>query len=121
MDHRLEQAKEKIHQAIEEISMRGIENPETICNMEKLVKSAHYIAEIEMLEEITPDDYAKGYSRYYDSGRNRGGNRGGTYNRNRDRDYGGGDDVRMYLEESLRNAKSDHERERIRRMMNEYN
>lgn len=134
MEPRLEHARETLLRGVDEINKTGIQNQEALCNMEKLIQTYHYIAEIEMLEEFDQEDYERGYEGGY--GR-RGGRRG--YGRGYERrgygreggrrGYGGyeregyengGNDVRMFLEESMRNAKSEPERERIRRLMNEY-
>lgn len=132
MEPRLEHARETLLRGVDEINKTGIQNQEALCNMEKLIQTYHYIAEIEMLEEFDQEDYERGYERGY--GR-RGGRRGYGRGYGREggrRGYGGyerrgyegyendGNEVRMFLEESMRNAKTEPERERIRRLMSEY-
>lgn len=120
MDHRIENARETLLKAIHEINQTGIQNKETLCNMTELIKGYHYLAEIEMLEELGAEEYEREYGRYdrmYGRGDEVRARRRG-YRRNRN--YGNEGDMHMYLEEQMRNAKTEQERERIRRLMDEY-
>lgn len=113
MDHRLEEARDLILRGVEEITQKGALTSEGLCNMEKLVKSYHYLAEAEMLEDLDAEDYEtyeRGYGRTEPSQRR-------TVRRGYVRNYGTDGDMRMYLEDQLRNATTEQERERIRRLM----
>ena len=118
----IEQSKETLLRGLEEINGRGLQNPESLCNMEKLLKSYHYIAEMEMLEELGPEEYERAYGRYdrmygRDGGNQRRYERTRSYRRTRT--YGHDGDMHMFLEEQMRKAPTEQERERIRRLMEE--
>lgn len=119
MDYRLEQARETLLRGVDEINKSGLQNQEALCNMEKLIQTYHYIAEIEMAEEFEPEDYERGYERSYN--RNREGRRARRgYNRGYNRGYENDGDMKMFLEDSMRKATTEQERERIRRLMGDY-
>lgn len=110
MDVRAERAREIILNGFDEIGKKEL-TTESLCNLEKLVKSYHYLAEVEMLEDLNEeDDYERGY------GKARGYRR--NYRRRIYDGYGAeNEDMKMFLEDSLRNARNEQERERIHRLM----
>lgn len=102
MDHRLESSKHKLLSELDKLNQVNM-NPEVLKNMSCIIDSLHHIEETSMLEDVAED---------YD------GNYGRRYGRRRGRMYGN-DDMRMFMEESLRRATTEGERDRIRRLMNE--
>lgn len=114
----IEQSKETLLRGLEEINGKGLQNPESLCNMEKLLKSYHYIAEMEMLEELGPEEYEREYG-HYDRAYGRNGDTQRRRTRGYRRTYGHDGDMKLFLEEAMRKATNEQERERIRRLMEE--
>lgn len=114
MDHRLETSRNIMLMELEKINNTGSLNTDSLCNMGKLIDGLHHIEEIKMLEEVGDDYYPESYGRGHEYRRRR---YGGRY----EHDPYAGEDMRSFLEESMRRATTDAERERIRRLMNSVN
>lgn len=125
MDHRIETSRNVLLNELEKINQAGSLNPDSLCNMGKIIDGLHHIEEIRMYEEVGdyPETYERSYGRTYDNGgygyspRRARRMMRGNYDRGYDRGYGNDGDMHSFLEESMRKASTEQERERIRRLM----
>lgn len=113
MDHRVESSKHKLLSELDKINQVGSLTPDALKNMTCIIDGLHHIEEISMLEDVA-EDYDGNYGR---NRRDRYNGRG--YGRGYRNDGYGSDDMRMFMEEQMRRATTEPERERIRRLMNE--
>lgn len=107
MDHVVESSKHKLLTELDKINRIENLNPDALKNMSCIIDALHHIEEISMLQDVS-EDYGGDYSR-------RG--RGRVTYRSR-YDWRDGDDMRAYLDEQMRHAQTEPERERIRLLMN---
>ena len=138
MDERLHKLMDIINMGIDEINAKGkLENKEAACIAGELLDMRKDFATIEAMEEA---GYSEMYPYYYDDGMSMNGSYGsyargqrrdsmGRYSRNdgsyRRGSYGRSSYERGYsrnelvdhLEEMMRNATTDHEREKYRKMI----
>jgi len=111
MDHRIEKSRNVLLNELDKINQVGTLNPDSLCNMGKIIDGLHHIEEIRMYEEVGENEpYERGYNRGY-------GETGSRRMRRWTEPYYGGDDMHSFLEESMRKATTEQERERIRRLM----
>ena len=130
MDERLHKLMDIVNMGIDEINAKGkLENKDAACIAGELVDMRKDFATIAAMEDA---GYSEMYPYYYDDGmsmrgqrrdsmgrysRNDGSYRRGSYGRSSyERGYSRNDLV-DHLDEMMRNATSDHEREKYRKMI----
>lgn len=114
MDRTLYDLRDLINKELDEIVKSGKMTTESLCSVDKAVDVLKDIHEMEISDgEDYAMDYPMGYERRY-SGRQRRDSRG-RYSRGRDYMYEGSMVDR--LEDMMRTAENEHEREMIRKWM----
>lgn len=115
MDHRIETSKNIMLTELEKINNTGSLNPDSLCNMGKLIDGLYRIEKMRMIEDVGEDYYPESYGRYDGRPRRR------MYRGRYEHDPYEGEDMHSFLEESMRKATTEAERERIRRLMHSVN
>lgn len=117
MDERLHKIREMVDRGIDEITSKGSLDKDTVCLAGELVDIRKDLSTIEAMEE---SGYSEMYPYYYEDGmsmrRGRYSRNDGMRRRTSYRDYSRNDLV-DHLEEMMRNATTDHEREKYRKMI----